>query len=508
MNIAKSFCSDNYSGIHPEILEALAKVNYAHVPSYGKDIFSKSAINKIHEHFGNDIDIHFVATGTAANILALKTMLKSINSIVCTQMAHINVDEGGAAEKILGSKLLIADSKEGKINVESIKKVIELNLGNIHRTQPAVISITQPTEIGTVYQIDELKQITSFAREHNMLVHMDGARIYNAAVALGVSLREITRDIGIDVLSLGGSKNGMMVGEAILFFNKDLGENFIHERKQAMQLVSKMRFVSAQFEALLSNNLWYRNAYNANRMAKILENHIKDIPELKITQKVESNALFVIIPNKYISRLQSEFDFYVLERIDSEKSLVRWMTSFDTTEDDVNNFARLIKELSGFRTIENDDATSYHHHKPLDIPVIEGIKNKDISFVFPNIDLKTEKILKFLTSLKNKNKITIFMPKWGKTVSQNLNFDSSFETKYIDFSNISNSKSLNSDVLILAINNETLIRKIINLDSSNAYTSAIVESINTKPIYLIIDENININQESRLKLSNLGIKII
>ncbi len=315
--------------------------NSGHAIAYGNDYYTKSAIEKFKVLLGNNIDVYFVFNGTGANVVGLNTITNTYNSIICAETAHINVDECGAPEKNTGCKIIPVPTNNGKITINLIKQHIK-GFGFEHHSQPKIISITQATELGTVYTPDEIKELTSFAHKHNMLVHVDGARICNAAVSLNLDLKNITTDVGIDILSFGGTKNGMMYGEAVIFFNKNLSNNVKYIRKQSMQLTSKMRYISAQFEALLSNNIWLKNAKHANKMAKLLSDKIKDIHRITITQKVETNGIFAIIPEKYIPIIQKEYFFYVW---DEDKSEVRWMTSYDTTEQDINNFSAFLHEV-------------------------------------------------------------------------------------------------------------------------------------------------------------------
>jgi len=254
MTNKRGFASDNNSGVHPEILKAIIEANEGHTVAYGDDIYTERAKQKFYEHFGNDIDIYFVFIGTAANVLGLNAATRSWNAIICAETAHINVDECGAPEKFNGFKLLSIETPNGKLTVDLIKKHMH-GFGFEHHSQPKVISITQATEMGTVYTKEEIMALADFAHKNNMYLHMDGARIANAAVTLNMQFKEFTKDAGVDILSFGGTKNGMMYGEAILFLNKQLGEDFKYVRKQAMQLASKMRFISAQFERYLTNNL-------------------------------------------------------------------------------------------------------------------------------------------------------------------------------------------------------------------------------------------------------------
>ncbi len=337
----RGFASDNNSGVHPEIIKAMMEANNGHTIGYGDDIYTERATSKFYEYFGNDIDVYFVFIGTAANVLGLHAVTHSWNAVICAQTAHINVDECGAPEKYNGTKLLPIVTSNGKLTVELIKQNIH-GRGDEHHSQPKIISITQATEMGTVYTVDEIKAIADFAHDNNMYLHMDGARIANAAVSLGSEFKEFTKDAGVDILSFGGTKNGMMYGEAVVFFNKQLGEQFKYIRKQGMQLASKMRFISAQFERYLTNDLWRQNATHSNGMAKLLESKVKEIPQIKITQKVEANGIFAILPNrKMIEELMNEYFFYDW---DETKNEIRWMCSFDTQEEDINNFVDLIKK--------------------------------------------------------------------------------------------------------------------------------------------------------------------
>ena len=335
------FASDNNAGIHPEVLKAIQDANMGHCIAYGDDIYTQNAIIKIKEHFGEDIDVYFTFNGTGSNVLALKMLTESYNSIICAETAHINVDECGAPEKFTGCKLLSVPTKNGKLTIETIKYHM-YGFDFEHHSQPKVISITQATEMGTVYTQNDIKKITDYAHDNGMFVHMDGARICNAAVSLNRNFREITVDAGVDVLSLGLTKNGAMNAEAIIFFNKKISENLKYYRKQGMQLASKMRFMAVQFVALLSNDLWKKNAEHANNMASILAERIADFSQIKITQEVEANGVFAIVPSDIVPRLQEEFFFYMW---DENKSEVRWMTSFDTTEEDINKFIDQLKKL-------------------------------------------------------------------------------------------------------------------------------------------------------------------
>ncbi len=337
----RGFASDNNSGIHPEILEAISAANAGHVVGYGGDQLTQQAVNRFKQEFGENTDVYFVFNGTGANVLGLSTLTRSFHSVICADTAHIHTDECGAPEKLTGSKLLAVKTVKGKISPEEISKYLH-GFDFEHHSQPGIISISQVTEMGTVYSLEEIKAITSLAHQYGLYVHMDGARLANAAVALGLPFRAFTVDAGVDVLSFGGTKNGMMLGEAVLFFNSELSKKAKYIRKQSMQLYSKMRFVSAQFLAYFNNELWKRNATHSNQMAKLLEQKVQEIQAIQLTQEVEANGIFAIVPPEIIPQLQEKYFFYVW---DENRSEVRWMTSFDTQEEDIINFTNLIKSL-------------------------------------------------------------------------------------------------------------------------------------------------------------------
>ena len=339
--VRRSFASDNNAGVHPKILRAIERANRGHVIAYGDDPYSEAAVEKFREHLGNDIDVYFVFSGTGANVLGLKAITKPFHAIICADTAHINVDECGAPEKFTGCKLLLVPTADGKLRPEQIKPLLH-GIGVEHHVQPRVISISQSTEMGTVYTPAEIKTLADFAHRHNLLLHVDGARIANAAVSLKAKLSEITTDVGVDVLSFGGTKNGMMYGEAVVLFGNNRTPQFKYIRKQGSHLASKMRYISAQFEALLANDLWKRNAAHANRMARMLARELRKIPAIEITQKVEANGVFAIIPKRFIPQLQRQYFFYVWNE---EISEARFMTSFDTTEQDIRDFVALVKKI-------------------------------------------------------------------------------------------------------------------------------------------------------------------
>lgn len=337
----KSFASDNYAGVDPEIMQSIIEANSDDSPAYGNDRYTACAIEKFKEQFGNDIDVYFVFTGTAANVLGLQALLKSHQAIICLETAHINTDECGAIEKFIGCKLLPVPTIDGKITLDAIKPYLSF-INDQHKVQPRLISITQPTELGTLYTIEEIKTIVTFAHENNMLVHIDGARLSNASAALNVPLRALTTDLGVDLITFGGTKNGMIMGEAIIFTNKELSNDFKYIRKQGMQLGSKMRFISAQFVKMLSNNHWLNNAQHANEMAQLLAQEISKNPYITFAYPVQANGVFVKINPEYIPLLQQKYSFYVWDEVNN---IVRWMTSFNTTPQDVYQFMNVINEI-------------------------------------------------------------------------------------------------------------------------------------------------------------------
>jgi Threonine aldolase len=343
--IKRGFASDNNAGAHPEILKELTRINIGHEIGYGGDSYTQQARELFKEHLGTS-EVYFVFTGTAANVLGISSVTRSWNSIVTANTAHLQTDECGAPEKFTGCKVLTVDTPDGKITVEMIEKHMH-GFDFEHHAQPKVISITQSTEMGTVYTVEEIKAIAGFAHSKGLLLHMDGARLANAAVSLGLPFREFTTDAGVDILSFGGTKNGLMAGEAICFLRPGLASDFKYIRKQGMQLASKMRFISAQFIAYFSNDLWKQCASHSNAMAAILADKLKGINNILITQKVQANGIFVIMPHHVAERVRKEYFFYPW---DEKKSEYRLMTSWDTTEEDILEFVRLLeKELNSMK---------------------------------------------------------------------------------------------------------------------------------------------------------------
>jgi threonine aldolase len=336
----RGFASDNNAGVHPEVIEAITRANEGHVIAYGDDPYTRSAIAKFEEHFGSGIEVFFTFNGTGANVLGLQALNRPYHAVLCSDYAHIYTDECAAPEKHIGCKLIPLAHRDGKITVEQVRHAYH-GIGDQHHVQARVVSITQSTEMGTVYQPSEVRALADFAHERDMFLHMDGARIANAAVCLGQTLRQATRDLGIDVLSFGGTKNGIMGGEAVVFFNPSIAADFLYLRKQGMQLASKMRFIAVQFEALLTNDLWKRSAEHANRMAQVLEAELRKVPRVRIAWKVESNGVFAQIPQHAIERIKERYFFYPWIE---DEGIVRWMCSFDTTEEDVRDFAKVVSE--------------------------------------------------------------------------------------------------------------------------------------------------------------------
>ena len=335
----RGFGSDNFSGVLPEVFKALEEAAYGHQHSYEEDVYSEKAIQDFKNVFGENIRVFFVYNGTGANILSLSAFTHSYNAVICAETAHINVDECGAIEKQSGCKLLTVPTFDGKLTTGLIQNHMH-GFGEQHHSQPKMISLTQCTELGTVYTPAELKEICDYAHAHRMYVHMDGARIANACAALNLSLKELTVDCGVDILSFGGTKNGLMMGECVIVFNKDLQPEARFIRKQSAQLASKMRYLSCQFTAYLTDNLWLKNANHANAMAAKLYTELKKLPEVTFTQKAESNQLFLTMPRPVIDRMLESYFFYFWNE---ERNEIRLVTSFDTTEEDVDEFIRLLK---------------------------------------------------------------------------------------------------------------------------------------------------------------------
>lgn len=341
----RHFASDNFAGAHPEVLAALAAANVGHASSYGSDGWTARAEALLREQFGSETAPFLVFNGTAANVVGLATLLRPSQSVLCAETSHLNVDECGAPERFIGCKLVAIPAPEAKLTPASVAPQLK-GFGFVHHSQPGAISITQATEYGTIYTPAEVRALADLAHANKMILHMDGARIANAAATLGVPLRAFTTDAGVDIVSFGGTKNGLLAAEAVIFRDQNRAAEFGYVRKQGMQLASKMRFVSAQIAALLENGLWLKSATHANAMARRLEQQVRNIPGLTITQKVEANAVFARVPREWIAPLQERAFFYVWDETGCE---VRWMTSFDTTPDDVDRFGRAVAEVAGAR---------------------------------------------------------------------------------------------------------------------------------------------------------------
>lgn len=344
-----SFASDNNAGVHPEVLRAMEAANAGHALAYGEDEHTARAVARVRAALQCDAQVFFVFGGTAANVLGLAAVTRPHHAVICAESAHINVDECGAPERFTGCKLLAIRTGDGKLTPELIAHHLH-GFGNQHHVQPKVVSVTQATELGTVYTPEELRAIADCTRAHGLALHMDGARLANAAASLGVGLADITTAVGVDVLSLGAAKSGAMYGEAVVLFAGARCEDFAFIRKQGMQLASKMRFIAVQFEALLTDDLWLRNAAHANRMARLLADELSTVPRVRITQEVQTNAVFAVIPAASIPVLQRQRFFWVWNE---ERSEVRWMTSFDTTEEDVREFVTRVREAVAGPGIED-----------------------------------------------------------------------------------------------------------------------------------------------------------
>lgn len=337
----RSFASDNNSGVHPLVMDALHRANQNHALGYGDDCWTREAIDKIRETFTPDCEPLFVFNGTGSNVVALQLMTRPYHSIVCAETAHIYVDECGSPVKMTGCQIRPVATSDGKLTPELIMPYLH-GFGDQHHSQPGAIYISQCTELGTIYTPQELKAITALAHQHGMRVHMDGARIANACAALQVSLKELTVDCGIDVLSFGGTKNGLMMGECVVVFDESLKAEARFVRKQSAQLASKMRYLSCQFTAYLTDDLWLKNATHANAMAHKLYEALKPLPGVRFTQKAESNQLFLAMPRTVIDRMLESYFFYFWNEAADE---VRFVTSFDTTEQDIEDFMNTLKGI-------------------------------------------------------------------------------------------------------------------------------------------------------------------
>ncbi len=337
----RGFGSDNHSGISPEVIEAIAKANSEHALAYGDDEYTKRLEEIFKETFGEQARVYLVFNGTGANVLCIDAMCRSHEAVVCAETAHINVDECGAPQRVVGCRLLTVDTPDGKLTPELVKSRLH-GFGFEHHSQPKAISISQPTELGTLYTLDEIKALADLAHSYNMYLHVDGARLANAAVALGCTFMEMTTDLGVDALSFGGTKNGLLMGESCVLLNPTLDVDMKYRRKQMTQLCSKMRFMAAQFICYLESGIWRRNAEHSNRMAQLLHSQLLTLnSQLKVMYPVQVNSVFVQLPTEVWHRLQERYFFYDW---DEANDVVRWMCSFDTTEEDIHAFVYALKE--------------------------------------------------------------------------------------------------------------------------------------------------------------------
>mgnify|MGYP006288648899 FL=1 len=333
------FASDNSAPVHPDVMAAIAAANDGHAISYGDEEWTREATRAVGRIFGRTSRVAFVYNGTGANVLGMQAAIAGYHGIVCTDVSHIHTDECGAPERFTGAKLLAVPTTDGRMTSEQVLRELHA-IGVEHHSQPKVVSLTQSTELGTVYSPELVREIAKVCHRNDLLLHVDGARISNAAVSLGAGLNEITGKLGVDILSLGGTKNGMMFGEAVVFFRPELADAFPYIRKQGMQLASKMRYIAAQFSALFGGDLWNRLAVQANTMASTLAAELRAVPEVDIVYPVEANAVFARLPKAAIESAQREVFFYVWDEADS---VVRLMCSYDTTVEDVERLVGAIR---------------------------------------------------------------------------------------------------------------------------------------------------------------------
>ncbi len=335
----RGFASDNSAGVHPKVLTAIAAVNDGHALAYGHDPYTQEIERRVAAQFGERAQAFFVFNGSAANVLSLRAACRPWQGAICAESAHVNVDECGAPESVAGIKLLTVPAPDGKLTPELAERWID-RIGDEHVVQPRVLTVSQSTELGTLYQPAELRALAEFAHQHGLVLHVDGSRLTNAAAALGVSLAEASTAAGADIVSFGGTKNGLLGGEAVVFTEPELADGFLYLRKLTLQLASKMRFVAAQFDAYLNDELWRANAGHANAMAARLHDAVADIDGVRITRAPQANVVFATLPTEAIAPLQDEFPFYMWDQRADE---VRWMCAWDTTESDVDAFAAAIR---------------------------------------------------------------------------------------------------------------------------------------------------------------------
>jgi len=337
----RGFGSDNHSGFSPEVIDALVRANDRHALAYGDDEITARLRVLIKDTFGQQASIYLVFNGTGANVLSIDAMCRSHEAVVCAETAHINVDECGAPQRVVGCRLLTVDTPDGKLTPELVKTRLH-GFGFEHHSQPKAISISQPTELGTLYTLSEIRALADLAHSYDMYLHVDGARLANAAVALGCTFKEMTTDQGVDVLSFGGTKNGLIMGESCVILNPVLDNDMLYRRKQMTQLGSKMRFMAAQMEYYIESGMWRRNAEHSNRMAQLLHGALQEVPQVRVMYPVQVNSVFVQLPREVWKKLQESYFFYDW---DEDADVVRWMCSFDTTEEDISNFVTALKEI-------------------------------------------------------------------------------------------------------------------------------------------------------------------
>lgn len=335
------FLSDNSSGVHEKVLQKISEVNTGYTFPYGKDKYTLEAEKQFSKLFGKEVAVYFTINGTSANVVSLSSVLSSFEAVICGDTAHINTDECGAFEKFTGAKILTVENKNGKIYPEQLNNLLLIK-GNEHHNQPKIISISQCTETGTVYSREEIKALADFAHDNGMFLHLDGARLANALISTGLSAKEMLTDTGVDIVSFGGTKNGLMMGEAVIILNPEISQNTKYIRKQGMQLISKMRFVSAQFLAYLEDDLWLENARAANKAAEYLKNQVNSFQGIKIVGTVDANIVFAIFPQHVIDELLPQDYFYVNDPIEGK---VRFVTSFNTKIEDIDFFINKLKKI-------------------------------------------------------------------------------------------------------------------------------------------------------------------
>jgi threonine aldolase len=335
---ARCLASDNFASVHPRVMEKLLACNLGHARAYGEDPVTSRACAAFSRLFGQEVATHFVFNGTAANNLSLLAFARSYGAVICSDVAHLCNDESTAPERVLGMRLLPVESHDGKIVPSALQRVLARGHG-VHGARPVALTLTQPTELGTVYALDELRTLAAMAHAHGLGVHVDGARIGCAVASLGSSIAEMT-SAGVDVLSFGGTKQGLLCGEAVVFLRPGLGDDFPFWQKHTMQLASKMRFISAQFEALLEGDLWIENGRRANGMAQVLLASVRELPGVEVVYPVQANSVFARIPADLVEPLQRETFFWPW---DERAGVVRWMCAFDT---EANDIVRFVEKLS------------------------------------------------------------------------------------------------------------------------------------------------------------------